>query len=212
MKAGKGIVKDMRIQNRHGGTLAIFIALPVLLGFLAGFVVAWNSGQPTVMGHSLGELNWSFPIPGNLYVTNDVGVGVTGAGATDEVTVDGTIRTIPRSSASCSSSNEGAFYYDSDNNYVYICRNGAWYRYPGATGSTGPQGPRGPSGPSTKSFAVCVSIKEPSDPSRDCDCGASGMLYRVKAPCTVTSDGGSCWSTCWSGGGPCGSCCVCKPS
>ncbi|MBN2330429.1 MAG: hypothetical protein JXC85_01310, partial [Candidatus Aenigmarchaeota archaeon] len=95
---------------------------------------------PVVMGHSVDEFDWSDPVPGNLIVNGKIGVGVSGPSVTDRLTVAGTIRIIPRSSASCSSSHNGAIYYDSDNHRVYVCKSGAWVEF------RGPQGTRGPLG------------------------------------------------------------------
>lgn len=64
-------------------------------------------------------------------------------------------------------------------------------------GPTGPQGPQGPPGPPAHTSAVC-SANIPS-------CPDGFVIQPTLAPCTVTSDTGSCSST------GSGRCVVCKP-
>jgi len=149
---------------------------------------------------------------GNLYVPGSIGIGT--ASPNDKLTVDGALRLIPRHSSVCDASHEGAIYYDSDDDVVYICKNGAWdeYRGPkgdkgdkgdagpqgpqgpkGDTGATGPQGPqglkgdKGDPGPVVTSCAVCAYGYEPT-----CDHYIVSKHVSGGESCTVTSDTGSC--------------------
>ena len=112
------------LGNRH--LLILLIFLVFLSGI--GYVIAWNSANPPLMGHSIDEMDWNTPIP-------------------DDIAVDGSIRMVPRSSSTCNAAHNGAIYYDSDNHRAYICRNGAWSEFRGPQGPAGPQGPQGPVGP-----------------------------------------------------------------
>ena len=148
---------------------------------------------------------------GNLYVPGNVGIGTMSPN--DKLTVDGALRLIPRHSSTCDASHEGAIYYDSDDDVVYICKSGAWdeYRGPkgakGDKGDTGPQGPQGPKGdkgdkgdpgPVVTSSAVCAEGSEPH-----CDHYIVKVHVSIGKSCSVTSDTGSCLIT--NGGW----CCVC---
>jgi len=118
-------MKEIKIEIGKRELYLITSIMIFLIG--AGYVIAYGGNQPSSMGHSPGEMDWSQPIP-------------------SDVSIDGTLRLIPRSSATCTASREGAMYYDSDNNQVYTCRNGVWTDYKGLTGPQGVQGPQGPQG------------------------------------------------------------------
>jgi len=78
---------------------------------------------------------------------------------------------------------------------------------------------RSPASPAPcKTVAVCVTAGDGVPPCRTtwCDCGTSATVTKVEAPCSVSSDTGSCsagTSACGSLGSQLdkGSCCVCKP-
>ena len=137
-----------KIQKKD--LLLLVISVVFLIG--VGYVIAFGGNQPAVMGHSVGEMDWSQPIP-------------------QDIAVNGSIRTIPRSSSTCNAANNGAIYYDSDNNIMYICKNGAWAEFKGPQGAQGPvgpqglqgiQGPVGPNGPTWECY---------SDSNSDGPCG-----------------------------------------
>jgi len=72
----------------------------------------------------------------------------------------------------------------------------------GATGPTGPQGPQGPPGPAVSTSAVCTEVA-----GWNCSSLCSvRVVAAVPAPCSVTSNTGSCSRT-----GTPGVCCVCSP-
>jgi len=109
---------EITIQKKELLLLGIFAVF--LVG--VGYVIAYNSGAPpNVMGHSIGEMDWSQPIP-------------------SDVSVDGALRLIPRSSATCNAANNGRIYYDSDNDELYTCQNGVWNQFKGPQGIQGIQG------------------------------------------------------------------------
>ena len=120
----------------------------------------------------------------------NVGIGITSP--TDKLTIDGAIRLIPRSSASCGAGNEGALYYDSEDDIVYVCRNGIWQAL---------------SQQSTQSV-VCVSATF-GHPGT-CSC-ARILVSQVTTPqnssCTVSAGGDSCQA--FADGTSTGQCCVC---
>jgi hypothetical protein len=72
----------------------------------------------------------------------------------------------------------------------------------GAQGATGPTGPMGPEGPAIHSSAICAD-------GLQCTCSGT-ILQFLAAPCSVTSDTGSCSASVTP---PVGNsyCCVCKP-
>jgi hypothetical protein len=189
-------MKSSKIVFRNAGKMKLLSLLSISLLILsagAGYVIAYGTTNPPVLGHSR------------------FGIGVSAAELTDTLTVDGPIRIIPRSSASCNSGHNGAIYYDSDDNYVYICRNGAWVRYQGPTGPTGPAGLQGPSGPAAPTISgVCTNAPDPYH-AGVCNCpGSTTLLVRNTAPCQIRTPSGNCGVGCWVPGGACGSCCVCK--
>ena len=190
----------MKLETLRGNRHLLFLL--VILVFLSGigYVIAWNSANPPVMGHSINEMDWNTPIPGDL-------------------TVAGSIRTVPRSSSTCNAAHNGAIYYDSDNHRTYICRNGAWSRYSGPQGPQGPVGPQGlvgPQGPpglpaaAVSTSALCVT-------DGTCSCPGGTLVSRVwssgMGSCTANSDTGSCSAAGCSMCFPSyqSSCCVCAP-
>lgn len=76
---------------------------------------------------------------------------------------------------------------------------------PGNPGAQGPAGPAGPAGPSVSTFVVCALGQGPLAGCRSCSGGV--QLSRVREPCAVTSDTGSCSLT----SAAVGECCVCRP-
>ncbi len=71
----------------------------------------------------------------------------------------------------------------------------------GDTGEQGPQGPQGPAGPAVHTSAVCGY-------SLDCTSVCTHVVAAVTAPCTITSDTGSCQDPNLD---PRHHCCVCSP-
>ena len=148
--------------------------LSAVIVFLLGvmYVVAYGGNQPSVMGHSVGEMDWIQPIPQDL-------------------AVNGSIRAIPRSSSTCNAAKEGAMYYDIEDNAIYICKNGAWSDFKGAQGPQGVQGIqgiqgiqgyRGPPGPNND--GQCSYYENFDGPCASCtggwqlvDCLAWGDFY-----------------------------------
>lgn len=73
------------------------VSLLIVLAFfitVAGFAWAYNSsgsgGSPPVMGHSVDEMDWSKPLPGNLLVSGNVGIGTMAP--TQKLDVAGNVR------------------------------------------------------------------------------------------------------------------------
>ena len=124
-----------------------------------------------------------------------------------DLIVDGAIRTIPRSSSTCNANHNGAIYYDTEDDLVYICKNGGWDEF------TGPKGDPGIAG---TTYATCTNGGPYNDVS--CSCGSATRLSRVWTSsgvgyyCEATSDTGNCRGM--GGGNPIGggrgSCCVCQ--
>jgi hypothetical protein len=75
----------------------------------------------------------------------------------------------------------------------------------GPQGQTGPQGPQGPTGPAVSTSAICGQSFEPQCPSGT----TVASTITVAAPCTVTSDTGSCTAN--PPAGITGFCKVCAP-
>ncbi len=61
--------------------LFAFVVLIAVVGFVWAYNPSGTSGNPIVMGHSVDELDWSQPLPGNLLVTGNIGIGTTGPSA-----------------------------------------------------------------------------------------------------------------------------------
>ena len=83
----------------------------------------------------------------NLFVkqsSGNVGIGVNSP--SDKLTVNGSIRLIPISVSICDSIHKGSIYFDSDDNFIYLCNGGEWILF-GNQGDIGPAGPAGPQGP-----------------------------------------------------------------
>ena len=63
-----------------GKAVSLFV-VSVFLVVGAGFGWAYDpggaGGSPSVMGHSVDELDWSKPLPGNLLVNGNIGIGTT---------------------------------------------------------------------------------------------------------------------------------------
>jgi len=83
----------------------------------------------------------------------------------------------------------------------------------GPEGPQGPQGPEGPPGPAVSTSAVCV---QPTNPCNNafCFCTGGSEVTKVTAPCTVSSDTGSCSASAISCSPTTfarGQCCVCAP-
>ncbi len=55
--------------------LFAFVVLIAVVGFVWAYNPSGTGDNPAVMGHSVGEMDWSQPLPSNLYVTGDVGIG-----------------------------------------------------------------------------------------------------------------------------------------
>ena len=75
----------------------------------------------------------------------------------------------------------------------------------GDPGPTGPTGQTGPPGPPVSTFVVCANGQGPFAGCQGCSGGV--QLTRVREPCAVTSDTGSCSLT----SAAVGECCVCRP-
>lgn len=86
----------------------------------------------------------------------------------------------------------------------------------GPQGPAGPQGPQGPLGLPVRTVAVCTTAGDCDGRVVPCDCSGGTVTRRVPAPCTVTSDTGSCFGgSCFANSDPSrssrGECCVCRP-
>ena len=68
------------IGNRHLLFLITFTSIILALSITTAYNPSGSGGDPPVMGHSVDEMNWSNPLPGDLYVTGDVGIGTTSPG------------------------------------------------------------------------------------------------------------------------------------
>jgi hypothetical protein len=181
------------------------------------------------------ERLWTGYDPGtnDIWYSEGGNVGIGTANPNTELTVDGTIRMIPQASSTCDPSHEGAIYYNSDNDIVYVCNNsGSWDDYRGPSGTQGPQGPEGPGGPQGPQgpegpegppgeaadvpvYAVCIDGEFLSS-TKWCDCGSDTEFTKMQSNCTVTSDTGSCSAKTVRGSTGYGyiyyygSCCVCE--
>ncbi len=81
----------------------------------------------------------------------------------------------------------------------------------GARGATGDKGAKGDTGPTVTSIASCVDAS--SSGAGFCNCsGGATTISKVKSPCNVTSDTGSCSASGFGSGIELkkGQCCVCS--
>ena len=150
----------------------------VLVAFACvGLVIAYNPGwqttqvDPSIHGHS-----------------------------PDEVTIEGALRTIPRSASTCDASHIGAIYYDTDDEMPYICKSTGWNDYQGPIGPVGPAGPAGPKGDTGDTGPK----GDKGDPAPPAVCTWGDVTYSTGNTCRAMSDcfvaGGNLLATCLSTG------------
>ncbi len=81
----------------------------------------------------------------NVYRSSgNVGIGTPSPNT--KLTVNGPVRLMPQSSATCDANHEGTIYYDAEDDMVYVCKNSAWTEFRGPQGEQGIQGIQGPKG------------------------------------------------------------------
>lgn len=75
----KAIVISMAFCSFAKGMNVLLLVAFIVLLTVVGFVWAYNSsgtgGDPAAMGHSVDEIDWSKPLPNDLYVSGNVGIG-----------------------------------------------------------------------------------------------------------------------------------------
>jgi hypothetical protein len=166
-------------------------------------------GPGTFSSTGSGSDLWSFP--------GNVSIGTMTSN--DRLTVDGAIRLVPRSSSStCDASHEGAIYYDSDVDMVYICDGSNWNEFrgpqgpkgdpgdPGPPGEAGEQGPKGdPGDPGPPGEAGEQGPKgDPGDPGPPGEAGEQGPAGDNGESCTIEGTVVTCGSTSSDVQGPTG--------
>lgn len=70
------------------------------------------------------EAHGALDVAGTTTIGGSLGVGVQSP--SDRLTVDGPIRTLPRSTATCDAGHAGALYFDADDKTFYGCDGAAW--------------------------------------------------------------------------------------
>jgi hypothetical protein len=69
--------RETKNAKQYPFLIVTFISIIITLGIAS----AYQSGGPaSSMGHSVEEINWNDALPGDLYVTGDVGIGTTTPG------------------------------------------------------------------------------------------------------------------------------------
>jgi len=112
--------------------------------FETGTEAKYSTSGPLLWGQQLGDGPLMLLTGSDVFaITNTGNVGIGTTSPNDKLTVDGALRLIPRSSSVCDVNHEGAIYYDSDDDTIYICKNDAWDEYEGVKGDKGDTGLQG---------------------------------------------------------------------